>query len=257
MKHTEIPNAISEQKVSLYDDENPKRILETGDKVIYASIRRYMNNETRECFPSIHRIKDKAKCGQAKINAAIDRLIKAGFIKLEKKKVATGRTSNVYYFPKSKFDENFEMFTDAFLDLDIPINIKEYYMDIQGFLYDKESGVGKCSFSNAELAKRLGISVPSVKKYNKYLIEHNLLEEETTQTTDKAGLPVVLKNFNLTGLQQAELWARAITQQTIDNTEQLKQHNEEIESLKSKIAELEKEMSLKRNKTLNSQEYPL
>ena len=97
------------------------------------------------------------------------------------------------------------MFTDEFLDLDMPINIKEYYMDIQQYLYGKETGVGKCAFSNSALATRLGISAPSVKKYNAYLIEHGYLEEEVTDKSDEAGLPVVQKNFNLSTLNQAAL----------------------------------------------------
>lgn len=97
------------------------------------------------------------------------------------------------------------MFTDDFLDLDLPVNVKEYYMDLQQYLYDKDSGIGKCAFSNADIANKLGISAPSVKKYNTYLIEHGYLEEETTNKTDDAGLPVIQKNFNLTGLNQAAL----------------------------------------------------
>lgn len=205
MKHTEIPHELDNRKVSLTDNENEQRILEAGDKVIYAAIRRYMNNDTRECFPSLRKIKEKTHCGQSKITGAIDRLIQAGFIKKAQKKAPNGKYTNYYYFPKTEFDKHFEMFTDEFLDLDMPVNIKEYYMDIQQYLYDKDSGVGKCSFNNTALANKLGISVPSVKKYNNYLIEHGYLQEESTNKTDEAGLIVVQKNFNLNTLNQAVL----------------------------------------------------
>lgn len=205
MKHTEIPHELDNRKISLTDNENEQRILEPGDKVIYAAIRRYMNEDSRECYPSIQKIKEKTHCGQSKVVGAIDRLVDAGFIKKSQKKAPNGKYTNFYYFPKTEFDKHFEMFTDEFLDLDMPINIKEYYMDIQQYLYDKDSGVGKCSFNNTSLAAKLGISVPSVKKYNTYLIEHGYLEEESTNKTDEAGLVVVQKNFNLTGLQQAAL----------------------------------------------------
>lgn len=205
MKHTEIPHELDNRKISLTDNENEQRILEPGDKVIYAAIRRYMNEDSRECYPSIQKIKEKTHCGQSKITGAIDRLINAGFIKKTQKKAPNGKYTNFYYFPKTEFDRHFEMFTDEFLDLDMPINIKEYYMDIQQYLYDKDSGVGKCSFNNTSLAAKLGISVPSVKKYNTYLIEHGYLEEESTNKTDEAGLVVVQKNFNLSTLNQAAL----------------------------------------------------
>lgn len=253
MKHTEIPHELDNRKISLTDNENEQRILEPGDKVIYAAIRRYMNEDSRECYPSIQKIKEKTHCGQSKVVGAIDRLVDAGFIKKSQKKAPNGKYTNFYYFPKTEFDKHFEMFTDEFLDLDMPINIKEYYMDIQQYLYDKDSGVGKCSFNNTSLAAKLGISVPSVKKYNTYLIEHGYLEEESTNKTDEAGLVVVQKNFNLTGLQQAALWVKAVT-------ETVQRHDEDIEDLKERMSEiekknqaLEKELSLYRNQTIISE----
>jgi predicted RNase H-like nuclease (RuvC/YqgF family) len=138
--------------------------------------------------------------------------------------------------------------------MEMPLNIKEYYMDIQQYLYDKESGVDKCSFSNSELSRKLGISIPTVKKYNKYLIEHGYLEEEATTKTDESGLTIYQKNFNLTSLNQAALWVQAVTQQVTANTqdiEQLKEDNlvlkEENKQMRKEIDQLKKEMSLRRN----------
>lgn len=243
MKHTEIPHELDNRKISLTDNENEDRILEPGDKIIYAAIRRYMNDETRECYPSIQKIKEKTHCGQSKIVGAIDRLVKAGFIKKTNRKAPNGKWSNYYYFPESEFDKHFEMFTDQFLDLEIPVNIKEYYMDLQQYLYDKESGVGKCYFSNTALASKLGISVPTVKKYNTYLIEHGFLEEETTDKTDEAGLPVIQKNFNLQGLNQAALWIKAVSEQLITNTEDIERIKLENADMKRRIAVLESTIS--------------
>ena len=143
MKHTEVPNEISNLR-----EQNQ---LEHGDKIIYATIRRYMNKETRDCFPALSTISLKLNCSKTKILSAISRLIATGLLN----KHIDGR-KNHYYFPETEFDKHFEMFTDEFLDLDLPLNVKEYYMDIQGFLYGKETGVGKCSFSNAELSRRTG-----------------------------------------------------------------------------------------------------
>lgn len=143
MKHTEVPNEISNLR-----DRNQ---LEHGDKIIYATIRRYMNKETRDCFPAISTIAIKLNCSKTKVLSAIKRLLDTKLLE----KHIDGR-KNHYYFPLTEFDKHFEMFTDEFLDLDLPLNVKEYYMDIQPFLYGKETGIGKCSFSNAELARRTG-----------------------------------------------------------------------------------------------------
>ena len=143
IKHTEVPNEISNLRT--------QDRLEHGDKIIYATIRRYMNRDTRDCFPAITTISGKLGCSKTKILSAIKRLIDTGLLE----KHTDGR-KNHYYFPESEFDKHFEMFTDEFLDLDLPLNVKEYYMDIQPFLYGKETGIGRCSFSNAELARRTG-----------------------------------------------------------------------------------------------------
>lgn len=237
MKHTEVPNEISNLR-----DRNQ---LEHGDKIIYATIRRYMNKETRDCFPAISTIAIKLNCSKTKVLSAIKRLLDTKLLE----KHIDGR-KNHYYFPLTEFDKHFEMFTDEFLDLDLPLNVKEYYMDIQPFLYGKETGIGKCSFSNAELARRTGWTNISIKKYNSILIEKGLLSEEVSDQTDEAGLPIIQKNFNLTGLNQAVLWVRAVTEQIVTNTE-------DIEELKKEVAALKKELSIRRNATYTETTYPL
>lgn len=90
MQHTEIPNELSNRKASIFSDD-PQRILKVGDKVIYACIRRYMNSDTRECFPSVRKLKEKTGCSQNKIYDAINRLVDAGFIKKKKKLTPSGK----------------------------------------------------------------------------------------------------------------------------------------------------------------------
>lgn len=143
MKHTEVPHEL--------DNLKEDHTIEHGDKVIYASIRRYMNATTRECFPAVGTIASALKCSTKKVQHAIERLVNAGFIN----KCNDGH-KNHYYFPESEFDKRFEMFTDEFLDMDLPLNVKEYYMDIQQYLYGKDTGIGRCALSNAELARRTG-----------------------------------------------------------------------------------------------------
>lgn len=239
MQHVEIPNEL----ISLKRQGK----LEQGDQVIFAAIKKYMNNETRECFPSITTIAKTLNCSRTKILSAIDRLCSCNL--LQKKSNGPG-VHNTYVFVRTEFDNFFEMFTEDFLKIDMPLNIKEYYMGIQQFLYGKETGIGRCSFSNTKLAEMLGISPLSVKKYNTYLIENNYLEEETTNKTDESGLPVIQKNFNLQSLNQAALWIKAVNQQLTNNTE-------DIEELKKKVAALERELSIYRNATYPEKTYPL
>lgn len=226
MKHTEVTN------------EFDWKSLAKGDKLVFASIKRYMNKDTRTCFPSLKTIAKKLNCSESKIQKCIYRLEEAGLVSIRREE---GK-SNEYYFPPET--DKFEMFTDEFLDMELDLKVKEYYMDLQPFLYGKETGIGRTTLSNTRLAEYIGLSVPTVKKYNTILIENGLLTEEETSKTDEAGLPVIQKNFNLTGLQQAALWVKAVT-------ETVQKHDVAIEELEKKVANLEKELSLYRNKTQN------
>lgn len=230
MQHVQVPHELVELRKS--------GKLEQGDQVIYASVKKFMNSDTRECFPSITKISNQLDCSRQKIVDALERLSKANLIKITRE----GRR-NKYTFLRRDWDNYFEMFTNDFLQLDMPINVKEYYMGVQPYLYGKETGVGRCSFANTELAERLGLHPISVKKYNTWLIEHGYMEEELTDKTDEAGLTVVQKNFNLTGLQQAALWVKTVS-------ETLETHDEKIESLEKKVALLEKELAKTRNSNL-------
>ena len=100
MKHTEVPNEISNLR-----DRNQ---LEHGDKIIYATIRRYMNKETRDCFPALNLISGKLDCSKTKVINAIDRLISTGLLQ----KHSDGR-KNHYYFPITEFDKHFESLKSA------------------------------------------------------------------------------------------------------------------------------------------------
>ncbi len=209
MQHTEVPHELDNRQERLSKTEediknHPERILQPGDKIVYAAIRSFMD-ETRSCYPSFPKIKERAKCGQAKIEEAIQRLVKAGLMKIQVTTSGKGHNCNLYIFPETEFDKHFEMFTIDFLKLDIPINIKEYYMSIQKYMYDKESGIGKIGYTNTRLADLTGLTVKTVRKYNNYLISKNLLQEEPTGNYDASGLPIVQKQFSLNGFQQAAL----------------------------------------------------
>lgn len=241
MQHVEIPHELDNLKLV--------HTLEHGDKIIYAALRNYMNKDSRECFPAIRFIAENLQCSPTKVQLAIKRLLATRLLE----KAKDGR-KNHYRFPETDFDKQFEMFTKEFLYMDLPLNVKEYYMDIQQYLYGKDTGKGKCSFSNAELARRTGWTVASVKKYNTILIEKNLLEEETSDYKDEAGFPIIIKRFDLQGLNQAELWVKQVTAAVIRHEDEIQQLKNEIQELRSdrqedkrKIAALEKQLALQNN----------
>lgn len=262
MQHTEVPHELDnlQERLSKTEEDiknHPERILQPGDKIVYAAIRSFMD-ETRSCYPSIQRIKERAHCGQSKIESAINRLIKAGFLQLKLIRSQSGKLCNFYVFPETDFDKHFEMFTLDFIKMDIPANIKEFYMTIQKYMYGKDTGVGKIGYSNTKLAELTGLNVRSVKKYCDYLVSKGLLEEELTGDYDSGGIPIVQKNFQLEGFRQAALWVKAVTEQLQTNTQDISDVKDDVEELKNELALAKAEISeLKRQSVLrNNEESP-
>ena len=58
--------------------DNPS--LKGADIMVYACLMRHMNNETRECFPSIARIKRESRLGQSAVFQSLDKLEAAGLV---------------------------------------------------------------------------------------------------------------------------------------------------------------------------------
>lgn len=215
MKHTEIPQNF---------DWNQ---LEWCDQLVFAQIKRFMNSDTRTCYPKLETIHDLTGLSQQFLKDAIKRLSSFGLIQITRRK----GTSNLYYFPPET--DQFEMFSEDFLDLKLPIRVKEYYMKLQQHLFNKEEKISYTQYSDNEIAKLVGLSLPTVKKYNLILQESGYLNTEITTYKDEAGFNIRQLNFDMEKLGQFGLWVKAVTQQVSENTE-------DIATLKSKIDEYEK-----------------
>lgn len=153
MQHTEVPNELTKMKLSI-DDKKP--ILKQGDKLIYALIRMHMDNTTRKAFPSIDTIRKYAHCRKKVVLEAIERLKDAGLIEISSTKLPNGKVSNLYEIKKTEFDASFERFTPEFLKDDLAFHLKEYLMDSQQYMLDKDKGIGNVSQSNLTIAKNTG-----------------------------------------------------------------------------------------------------
>lgn len=98
------------------------------------------------------------------------------------------------------------------------------------------------------------------------MIEKGYLEEDVLDDQrDQAGLPIIQKSFNLTGLHQAALWVKAVTKQVAQNTDdieaikaenaKLKAENEEtkrrLDKLEAVVAAGKKKEALERNRVVD------
>lgn len=219
MKHTEIPQNFDWTQ------------LEWCDQLIFAQIKRFMNKDTRTCYPSMATLKELTGLSTTFIKDAVHRLEEFGLVQVTKRR----GTSSLYYFPKET--DQFEMFTDEFLDMDLPAKVKEYYMKIQKTLYDKDQEVAITHYNDSQLAELTGLSKPTIKKYNKILQDSGYMSSELTTYKDSAGFAIREMSFDMQKLGQFGLWAKAITNQVSENTD-------DIQSLKKQVTQLKRELEL-------------
>ena len=155
-----------------------------------------MNKDTRTCYPSIQTLKDKMDLSTTFIKDSIHRLEQFGLIQVTKRK----GTSNLYYFPPET--DQFEMFSEEFLDMNLPPKVKEYYMKLQKTLYDKDQKVATTHYSDSELAEITGLSKPTVKKYNAILENSGYMSTAMTHYKNDAGLTIREMSFDMQKLGQ-------------------------------------------------------
>ena len=196
--------------------------LTPQDLLIYLSIKRYMNNETKEAFPSLLTISKVSGASINTIRKGIENLKREGYIETYKR----GR-SQIYKFIKYT---NFEPFSYEFLDKeDLSFTEKAYLVASQQYMF-KNDGVGKLYLTNKELSKRINLSEPTISKCNKSLEKKDYLSIIKTDKVDSlTGLKINEKVFHLNELEQAIVFA-------------LQNHEDRIEKNENTIKSLQKEL---------------
>ena len=213
--HVQVPDPVKETK------------LKPFDKLVYANLRKYMNKDTYECFPTIRRIASECGCTEKRVTNSIERLIEAGDIEKTKR---IGR-SNVYKF--NKLSKNFEMFTNDFLDQkDTTPEEKAYLIGLQSQTY-KDGGFAMTTKTNEEIADALNIDTRSVQRYNKSLKEKQILVEMKTAILDSAGYNRTVKAIDLANVCQAVLYVN----------ERVDVHETRLNAQEDRITILEKMVS--------------
>jgi len=215
-----IPN---KQHVQLPNNMINHNGLEPKDLLIYAVIKKYMNNETKECFPSLATISEKSGYSINTIRKSISLLEKNNYIKIRKE----GR-KQIYKFNSYK---KFEPFSYTFLEYDLETNEKAYILAFQQHLIKDIKGLGKTTYSNDVIAEKLNISPKTVARLDSSLVKKGYLNIVKTKTRDPVtGVFINEKFFHLDELGQAVIWNLQ------KHEEKIEKHDNEIEELK-KITE--------------------
>lgn len=222
-QHVQLPNSMTENK-----------LIAPQDLLVYASIKRFMNKETRTAFPSLDTISKVSGASVPTVRKCIENLINAEYIKLEKK----GR-QNIYYFTTYK---NFEPFSYDFLDKDdLSFTEKAYIMASQQYMFkDPEIHNGKISYSDKEMSNKINMSPSTISRCNKSLSQKDYLQIIKTSNKDsETGLATSEKIFMLNELEQAIIFTLQ------DHENKINKHESEIESLKKDVKLLQSALSNK------------
>lgn len=222
MKHVQLPNDMTA-------DAN----LTPQDLLIYVAIKRYMNKDTKEAFPSLQTICAKSGASVNTVRKCIANLEKEKYFTITKE----GR-KNVYKFSEYK---NFEPFSYDFLDKeDLTFTEKAYIIASQQYMYKDEPGIGKITLSGQDLAKRINMPESTISKCNKSLTAKDYLSIiRCNKRDEETGVVIQEKIFHLDELGQAVIWALHNHEKRIVNNEQtIKLALNEIAQLKAELQEL-------------------
>lgn len=213
-QHVQLPN-----NMTTHDELSPKDLL------VYVTLKRHMNKDTKESFPSLQKISDECEYSIPSIRKSIEVLVKKSYIKVRKEGRRQIYSFNVY--------KNFEPFSYEFLDKkEIDAKEKAYLVSSQQFMIKDSEGVGKMTYTNEQLGELLNVSAKTISRLDKSLEKKGLLTVIKTNKKDPdTGVMLNEKFFKLDELGQAIIWT-------------LQKHEDDIEDLKDKTDATAKDVQM-------------
>lgn len=210
---------MSNQHVQLPNDNPNSEELTPKDLLIYICIKKFYNSKTNECFPSLDTIVKLSGVSKPTVRKSIENLKKFGYITVTIK----GR-SNYYHFNPYK---KFEIFSPEFIESDLDPNLKAYIVVTQNLMFKDQEGIGKMSYTDSELSKKINLDKRTIAKYNQILKEKGLLTELPVKNNE--GITINQKFFHLDELGQSIIWT-------------LQKHDNDIKELSQKAESNEKDL---------------
>lgn len=227
-------NFNSNQFVILPKKENGE-LLQKYEILVYVAIRYNMNAKTMTAHPSLQTIADRTGCSIPSIRKIIKDIVAKKYMTVEIKK----GIGTIYTFSNEK---SFEPFSYEFLDNPKLTKVEKLHiLCTQQYMF-KENGVGKITYSDAELSEKTGLNRHTISKTNQSLIEKGFAEQIILRSKNpETGLMDKETVFNLNELGQAIVFKLKEHEDRIDK------HDEEIEELKRTVAELKQQLRSQSN----------
>lgn len=202
--------------------------LDPKDKLIYVAIRRYMNRQTMEAFPSYATITKDTGAAAKTIKKCVNNLVNENYLQTRRE----GRKL-IYTFNNKKC---FEPYSYEFLDKpNLTFIEKSYIIASQQYMF-KEDNEGRIEYTNKELASLIKMPETTVSKCNHSLERKGFLQ----------GASEITKRFQLRELDQLFIWKFK------EQDKKIQKNTDDIELLKKEIKQLKEEnKALKENRKLN------
>lgn len=220
-QHVQMPNRNENDSIT------PK------EQLIYVAIKRFMNKDTMEAFPSLAKLSEQTGASIPTIRDAIKVLVDLGYITIR-----TQGRKHVYKFDKYK---NFEPFSYEFLDnKDLSFLEKSYLVASQQFMY-KSSENASMSLTNRELSEKINMPESTISKCNRSLESKKYLTVVKNATRDLiTGCRTDTKIFKINEFGQAVAWMILDHEDRItENTNDIQYLKKQNELLMRRIEELE------------------
>ena len=208
----------NKQHIQLPNDLGDVDFIKPKDQLVYVAIKKFMNKDTKEAFPSLNTLHNITKLSINTIRDCIDRLIDSGFIEVRKE----GR-KNIYKFLKY---DTYEPFSFKFLEKDdLSPEEKAYLIVSQKYMF-KDNGEGKISYTNKELSKKINMPESTISRVNTSLVKKDYAM--LLNCKNSSGVNIKEKWYHLNELEQAIVFT-------------LQNHEERIQENTQAISNLEKE----------------
>lgn len=225
----------NEQFVKVPNIDLKAQGLEMKDLVVYAYLKKHYNHVTRESFPSFSTLASESGISKPTVMKCVERLEQAGYITINKiKKV------NHYTFS----DVNkFEIYSYDFLeDPSLSTSDKAYIICMQPHMFkDSNLGIGKITYSELDIAERLGIDLRTLRKYENHLQQGDspIMTLVPTKKKDPVtGLAIQERVFDFDAYNNL----LALKFKQIDNELQDKVSREEYDKLLKEFKELKMQL---------------
>ena len=227
MKHTE------HQHVQVLNNMTKNKTLTPECLLVYAYIKKYMNRDTLEAYPSLTTICSELGASEPTIRKCIKLLVELEYISVRKE----GR-KNVYKFSEYK---KFEPFSYEFLEnKECTFTEKAMILAEQQYMFkDKSTHEGKMNYSNRQMSELINMSHVTISRCTKSLQEKGLMRVVQTNTIDpETGCKIQEKIYDLDRLHQGIVFAICNHEERIQQTER------DVEDLRKQLESLQKDYIL-------------